>query len=144
MGSIQQWILSLIVVFPSANSSTADLSSVLGLIERTFAGIVKDLSLLAFPEVNFWVNTLWPTTNLSGFFTCFPFFEFLLTCTSALSCCCCLPCSTSPCAGRAGMSGCLRSLRNASQAGENSPVLLGMEFRISQVALASPSEVRPS
>ena len=53
VGSKQQWILSLIVVFPSASSSTADLSSVLGLIERTFAGIVKDLSLLAFPEVNF-------------------------------------------------------------------------------------------
>ena len=53
VGSRQQWLLSLIVVVPFASSSTADLSSVLGLIERTFAGTVKDLSLLAFPEVNF-------------------------------------------------------------------------------------------
>ena len=111
-GSMQQWILSLIVVFPSGNSKTADLSWVFGLIARTLAGSVKDLSLLALPEVYFWVRTLCPTTNLSGFLMCFPLFEFLLTCSSALSCSCCLPCSTSlPCAGRQGMSGCLLSGR---------------------------------
>ena len=58
VGSIQQWLQSLIVVVPFANSSTADLSSVLGLIEMTLAGTVKERSLLAFPEVNFWVKTL--------------------------------------------------------------------------------------
>ena len=145
VGSRQQWLLSLIVVVPFASSSTADLSSVLGLIERTFAGTVKDLSLLAFPEVNFWVNTLWPTLNLSGFLTCFPLFEFLLTCSFSLSSCCLRPCSISPpWAGRAGMRGWRRSLRKARRAGENSPVLLGIWFISSQVALASPSVVRPS
>ena len=53
VGSKQQWILSRIVVFPSGSSRTADLSSVLGLMDKTFAGIVKDLSLFALPEVNF-------------------------------------------------------------------------------------------
>ena len=56
VGSRTQWLLSLIVVVPFA--STADLSSVSGLIEMTLAGTVKERSLLAFPEVNFWVRTL--------------------------------------------------------------------------------------